>query len=212
VNESREPTSIRDATPQDYGTFARLFVELHAPEPAPGARVYEERLVQRAFIGVESGAPTAFACWRPDESVTLHVSMIAVLPERRRRGLGRQMMLEAARRGRTGGFTRWQLNVAVENVPAQALYERLGMVIRRENVLLEVDAALALRLSEMTWGSPNVHILGRFGEPPPEVRIDGPPVRVVVEGDVGLASELRVAGGVEIHRTFRMSGEIPEAP
>jgi GNAT superfamily N-acetyltransferase len=198
--------------PEDYEAFAQFFAELHAPEPLPSARIYEEHLVQRAFIGVESGAPSAFACWRPEGAAALHVSMVAVLPERRRRGLGRQMMLEAARRGRAYGLIRWQLNVAVENAAAQALYEQLGMALAFENVLFEVDSALAIRLSSMGSRAAKVRIVGRFGEPPPEVRDDGSRVRVVVSDDAALVEELGAAGGVVLHRTFRMSGEIPELP
>lgn len=212
LDATRAPLVIRDATLEDYEAFARFFAELHAPEPVPSERVYEEHLVQRAFIGVESGAPSAFACWRPEGAVALHVSMVAVLSERRRRGLGRQMMIEAARRGRAHGFTRWQLNVAVENAIAQALYEQLGMAPAFENVLLEVDAALAIRLLSMGSRAAKARIVGRFGEPPPEARDDGPPVRVVVSDDASLVSELRAAGGLVLHRTLRMCGEMSESP
>jgi|HubBroStandDraft_1064217.scaffolds.fasta_scaffold18435_5 ribosomal protein S18 acetylase RimI-like enzyme len=140
------PASIRDAEPDDYGAFARFFAELHAPEPAPSAGVYEEHVAPRAFFGVESGLPSALLCWRAEGTV-FHVSILAVLHERRRRGLGRQLMLEAARRGRAHGFTRWQLHVGIDNAAAQALYEQLGMTAASENVLLELDAALAVRLS-----------------------------------------------------------------
>src|SRR5580704_10837181 len=86
------PASIRDAVPDDYDAFARFFAQLHAPEQVPSARVYEELVAPRAFFGVESGLPSAFLCWRPEGAV-FHVSILAVLPERRRRGLGRQLML-----------------------------------------------------------------------------------------------------------------------
>jgi hypothetical protein len=119
------------------------------------------------------------------------------------------MMLEMARLGHTLGFTRWQLNVGIDNAAAQALYQQLGMSVSFENVLLELDAALASRLSAMGSRAAKARIVGRFGEPPPEVRDDGPPVRVVVQGDAALVKELTTAGGVELHRTFRMSGEIP---
>jgi ribosomal protein S18 acetylase RimI-like enzyme len=211
LDATRAPLVIRDATLEDYEAFARFFSELHAPEPVPSARVYEEHLVQRAFIGVESGAPSAFACWRPEGAAALHVSMVAVLPERRRRGLGRRMMLEAARRGHTLGFTRWRLNVGIDNAAAQALYQQLGMSASFENVLLELDAALAIRLSSMGSRAAKARIVGRFGEQPPAVRDDGPPVRVVVSDDASLVSELRAAGGLVLHRTLRMCGEMPES-
>jgi ribosomal protein S18 acetylase RimI-like enzyme len=224
VSVTMARASIRDATPEDYDAFAQFFSELHAPEPVPSARVYEGNVAPRAFFAVESGNASGFLCWRAGsrldrdavevaspEVVAFHVSILAVRPERRRRGLGRQLMLEAARRARAQGFTRWQLHVGVDNGAAQALYKQLGMVVLFENVLLELDAALALRLSAVTSGAPHVHIVGRFGEPAPAVTGDGP-VRVVVQGDDALAGTLRAEGGLVTHRTLRMAGEIPESP
>ncbi len=204
-----EPASIRDAVPDDYKAFAQFFTELRAPEPVPSARVFEQ-VAPRAFLGVELGSPSAFLCWRPKGAV-FHVSMLAVLPERRRRGLGRQLMLEAARRGRAQGFTRWQLHVAIDNAAAKALYEQLGMAVAFENVLFELDAALAVRVLATHSASPHVHVVGRFGEAPPPVGNDGSLVRVVVEGDAALANELCAAGGGVLHRTLRMCGEMPDS-
>jgi ribosomal protein S18 acetylase RimI-like enzyme len=206
------PASIRDATLENYEAFARLFTELNAPEPGmPSALVYE-KLVPRAFFAFESEAPSGFLCWRPEGGDVLHISMVAVLPERRRQGLGRQLMLEAARRGRAHAFGRWQLNVAIDNAAAQALYAQLGMAAVFENFLLELDAAVAVRHLAMHADATRVHIVGRFGEPAPPMESSESPVRVVVHGDAALANELRAAGGVLVHRTLRMSGDMPESP
>jgi ribosomal protein S18 acetylase RimI-like enzyme len=195
-----------------YEAFARLFIELDAPEPGvPSALVYE-KLVPRAFFAVDSEAPSAFLCWRPEGGDLLHVSMVAVLPERRRQGLGRQLMLEAARRGRAHAFARWQLNVAVDNAAAHALYAQLGMAAVFENILLELDAAVAMRHPAMRAVPTRVRFVGRFGEPAPPMESSESPVRVVVHGDAVLANELCAAGGVLIHRTLRMSGDMPESP
>jgi ribosomal protein S18 acetylase RimI-like enzyme len=221
--DPRAPASIRDATLEDYDAFTQFFSELHAPEPVPSARIYEENVAPRAFFAVESANPSGFLCWRAGsrldreaaggsgrEVAAFHVSILAVRPQRRRRGLGRQLMLEAARRARAQGFTRWQLHVGIDNGAAQALYKQLGMVVLFENVLLVLDATLALRLSSVTSGAPHVHVVGRFGEPASAVTGDGP-VRVVVQDDEALAGTLRAEGGVVIHRTLRMAGEIPKA-
>ena len=208
VGEARADASIRDATPEDYASFARLFEELNAPEPVPNARVYAEHVVPRGFFGMEAESPNAILCWRPEGDV-FHVSILAVLPENRRRGLGRQLMLEAARRGRALGFTRWQLNVLVGNSAARSLYERLGMTVAFEVVLFEFDAAIVTQLlPAIGSGSMRARIAGRFGEPPPPVAIDGAPVRVAVEGDDALVNEL-VAHGVAIRRMWRMVGPLP---
>jgi len=208
LNGARALAKFREATAEDYAAFARFFTELKAPEPVPSERVYESLLVPRAFFAVESEVPSAILCWRPEGDV-LHVSMVAVLPERRRQGLGRQLMLEAARRGRAQGFRRWQLNVAVDNAAAQALYAQLGMAAAFETVLLEADVAIAMRHTAIRADS--FSVVGRFGEPPPPMDGSVSPVRVVVHGDAALVDELCAAGGVVVHRTLRMSGEMPAA-
>jgi hypothetical protein len=53
--------------------------------------------------------------------------------------------------------------VAIDNAAAQTLYEQLGMAAAAENILLDLDANLAVRLSAIQLGSPHVHVVGRFG-------------------------------------------------
>ncbi len=135
VSVTTSRASIRDATPEDYDAFAQFFSELHAPEPVPSARVYEEQVAPRAFFAVESGKPSAFLCWRPGsrldreavgvaspEGAAFHVSILAVRPERRRRGLGRQLSDEALAgtlRAEGGLVTHRTLRMAGE-IPEQA--------------------------------------------------------------------------------------------
>jgi hypothetical protein len=71
------PASIRDAVPDDYNAFARFFAELHAPEPVPSARVYEQ-VAPRAFLGVELGSPSAFLCWRPKGADKLYGGIVQI--------------------------------------------------------------------------------------------------------------------------------------
>jgi hypothetical protein len=46
------------------------------------------------------------------------------------------------------------------------------MAVVSENILLDLDADLAVRLSAIRLGSPHVHVVGRFGEAPPAVGND----------------------------------------
>lgn len=56
----------------------------------------------------------------------MHILNLAVHPERRRRGLARQLLEEALRQARgLGVLTAW-LEVRPSNTPARALYESLG--------------------------------------------------------------------------------------
>jgi ribosomal-protein-alanine N-acetyltransferase len=56
----------------------------------------------------------------------LHVTLVAVAPERRRLGLGRQVLEALLRRGRAGGASRATLEVASTNDAARALYGACG--------------------------------------------------------------------------------------
>ena len=55
-----------------------------------------------------------------------------VVPESRRRNAGRLLLQAAAEYGRTVGAARLALSTALDNMPAQALYESAGW--RRDNV------------------------------------------------------------------------------
>lgn len=209
LDETRGLLLIRDAAPEDYAAYCRFFAEVNVSGDVADARAYEKHVVPRAFFGLESGIPNAFLLWRPEGAV-LHVTILAVLPERRRRGLGRRMMLEAARRGRAHGLTRWQLNVHFENVAAQVFYAKLGMAPAFESVLLELDVAIAKRFPVIQAGGTSARVVGQFGEPAPSVGADGSPARVRVEDDAALVSELRAAGGVVLLRALRMVGEMPD--
>lgn len=58
----------------------------------------------------------------------LEILNVAVLPERRRRGLGRRLLGLLLQVARKMGITRAVLEVRTGNVPAIALYEGLGFV------------------------------------------------------------------------------------
>lgn len=67
------------------------------------------------------------ACWVIFDE--LHINSIAIDPDQRRRGLGRQLLRGVVQDVMTAGVTMATLEVRRSNGPALALYERLGFVV-----------------------------------------------------------------------------------
>jgi ribosomal-protein-alanine N-acetyltransferase len=101
-----------------------------SPRPWP-AEAYERELTHNRFahyLAAEVGDPPAMVgfggLWvQLDE---LHVSMIAVDPAWRRRGVGAAILVGLLRLGRGLGCRVATLEVRAGNLPAQALYRALG--------------------------------------------------------------------------------------
>ncbi len=72
---------------------------------------------------------------RPDPHTAL-VEAVAVLPERRGRGVGRRMMAEALAQARQAGRRRVGLYVVEGNTPAVRLYTSLGFRVQKTHRLL----------------------------------------------------------------------------
>ncbi len=72
---------------------------------------------------------------RPEPHTAL-VEAVAVLPERRRRGVGRHMMAEALAQARRAGRRWLGLYVVEDNTPALRLYTSLGFQVRRTHRLV----------------------------------------------------------------------------
>ena len=73
----------------------------------------------------QQGQLVAMACgWLVVDE--LHITLVAVAPERRRQGLGRRVLEDLLRRGRAGGASRATLEVAAANGAALALYGACG--------------------------------------------------------------------------------------
>jgi [ribosomal protein S18]-alanine N-acetyltransferase len=58
-----------------------------------------------------------------------HVTTVAVRQDRRREGIGRQIMIELLRRSKAAGMTCSMLEVRASNEAAVSLYERLGFAV-----------------------------------------------------------------------------------
>lgn len=81
---------------------------------------------QRPGLGLRRGdALLAMACgWLVLDE--LHITLVAVDPHHRRRGLGRRVLLELLAEGRRLGAERATLEVAADNQAALVLYDRCG--------------------------------------------------------------------------------------
>ena len=85
-------------------------------------------------IRSELGEMSAFAIGMIEQDGVGHLTTIGVAPEHRRRGLARLMMLEVERSFLARGVNTMRLEVRIDNVAAQHLYEHLGyIVVQRMN-------------------------------------------------------------------------------
>ena len=120
-----EPIRIRAAQQADFPAFARLFPELGTPDPDPDEQAWA-RIVDASWVLEEDGEVRAYLYGQVLPECG-YVRNLVVAPEARGRGYGRRLMTSFADRLRAHGIERWELNVKPDNVPAIALYERLGM-------------------------------------------------------------------------------------
>lgn len=94
---------------------------LRAELEVPHARVW-------VWVDPEPAAPANLAAallgWQIFED--FHVNRVAVLPGRRREGLGRKLMQHALQVAQSEGATAALLEVRADNAPALALYETMG--------------------------------------------------------------------------------------
>lgn len=100
------------------------------------------------FVWVEEGRMVGNVSLGPerDGSRSWTVSNVAVLPEYRGLGIAGQLMDRAIAFAERQGVRRLQLEVRVDNAPAQALYKHRGFVV--------VDTVHELRLPRYGWATP----------------------------------------------------------
>lgn len=118
--------TVRPATPDDYGTFARLFPELRAPDPIPSQEKFEREMMGTTFVAVRDGRPVGVAHWLVFTD-TGHLRILISDPAARRQGVGRELMAAVRDRFREAGCKAWRLNVFPTNAGAIALYESFGL-------------------------------------------------------------------------------------
>jgi len=101
---------------------ARLLAAL-APLPSGGAQV----------VGIASA--TIFR--HPDKAPQLWINEVAVSPGWRRRGIARRLVADMLDEGRAAGCVAAWLAAEGDNLPARALYRRLGAAEREQVVVYD---------------------------------------------------------------------------
>ena len=135
VNVS-EP-AVRLAGPADCVVIGELLDSFNREfgDRTPGPQKLAERIRQLMTDGdtdvLLAGRPHGLAVlrFRPaiwTEGLECYVAELYVVPDRRRRGLGRALMLAAMELARERGADCIDLNTGAQDVAARALYESLG--------------------------------------------------------------------------------------
>jgi ribosomal protein S18 acetylase RimI-like enzyme len=129
---------VRAAKLADADTVGQLLHDFNEEfdDPTPGPRRLGERvraLLARGEITVLLGGagPHGLAVlrFRPaiwTEALECYLAELYVVPERRRRGLGRALLVAAMECARERGADRMDLGTSDDDVAARALYESLG--------------------------------------------------------------------------------------
>jgi ribosomal protein S18 acetylase RimI-like enzyme len=132
---------ITRATTNQVDTVVPLFdayrVFYDQPSDPAGARAYLLERLKRGqsiiflatdrFDNVAAGFTQLYPTF---SSVSMRAKLILydlfVMPEKRRRGVGRALMEEAGRYAKMAGYGTISLSTAIDNFPGQSLYESLG--------------------------------------------------------------------------------------
>lgn len=134
----RADHAVRLAAARDAEVIGRLLDDFNREfdEPTPGRRALAERmrdLIAGAETAVLVGGagPDGLAVlrFRPaiwTDALECYLAELYVVPERRRRGLGRALMEAAIELARAEGATHMDLGTGEDDVAARALYESLG--------------------------------------------------------------------------------------
>jgi ribosomal protein S18 acetylase RimI-like enzyme len=96
----------------------------------PGCGIFDQGSSYVAFSRITGGMVGLVLCSRVRADVA-HVTQICLLPEFRRRGIGRLLLAEVGRELRRRKFSELSLTVTQANTAAVTLYRRLGFKIRR---------------------------------------------------------------------------------
>ena len=136
----RAPVVVRPATVDDVDLLHRFSIDLATYEDEPDAVTSTPQTLARDGFGAEpkfaaliaerGGVPVGFAIYTFNYSVWtaargIFIEDIWVVPEERRGGVARALMVAMARECAAKGFKRIDLNVLDWN-PARGFYERIG--------------------------------------------------------------------------------------
>jgi ribosomal protein S18 acetylase RimI-like enzyme len=143
---SRSQMNIRSYQPEDEEAAIRLWREcgLVAPQNDPAKDIARKLKVNPEwFLVGELDGEIIASCMAGYEGHRGWINYLAVSPEHRRRGLGRQMTDEAERSLRAAGCPKINLQIRSSNTDVIAFYKAIGFKV--DDVVsmgkrLEVDA------------------------------------------------------------------------
>ncbi len=181
------------SNPSDYEAYARLFLELAVPDPIPSRERYDEEIAPQSFVAERDGAIVGWMLTVTLENVG-YVRQLMVDSGHRRGGLGRALMLEAARRFDEQGCDDWCLNVKPDNVAALGLYRALGMEQRYTSVAVRLSLGARHGLS----ASEDCHVAPLTDE-------ERGPVEAALHIPPGLLG--RLTGGGRLHLVCHEAGQ-----
>ena len=133
---------VRQATAEDAATVARLLHDfnLEFSEPSPGAEFLTDRIEQLLKAGeivvlLSGPEPDGLALFRfrPalwSEGLEAYLQELYVVPARRGRGIGRELLERAIEFARAAGADGIDLNTGETDTAARALYESMGFTNR----------------------------------------------------------------------------------
>jgi ribosomal protein S18 acetylase RimI-like enzyme len=144
----RVMATIRNARPEDYTAYVRLFAELGVPDPVPSAARFAETIASQMRVAYRAEAEddvVGYVTWRPYGAVA-HVIQIAVDPGVRGQRVGERLLEHVRGEAKAAGCTRWYLNVKRDNAPALRLYDRVGLRLELESFAMKVAWANVRKL------------------------------------------------------------------
>lgn len=142
---------IREYQPSDFDALCAIDHQCFSESVAYSSEEMALGLAEPgafALVAEESGRVSGFALFCHERRDLGHVVTIDILPEFRRKGLGRELMEMGERRLNGDGVSRIVLEVDVRNEQAIGFYERLGFVIRRRLPRYYADGADALLMEK----------------------------------------------------------------
>ncbi len=114
---------------------------------------FREKPAFQALIAEQDGRPVGlslffynFSSWRGELGV--YVQDLYVAAEMRGTGLGRRLLAETVRLGRTQGATHLRLSVERDNEGAHRFYRKLGLKLSGSELIFQATGAAFERLAE----------------------------------------------------------------
>lgn len=116
---------------------------------------FREKPAFQALIAEQGSRPVGlslffynFSSWRGELGV--YVQDLYVTAEMRGTGLGRRLLAETVRLGRTQGATHLRLSVERDNARAHRFYRKLGLKLSGSELIFQATGAAFERLAEET--------------------------------------------------------------